>query len=238
MTSSARVVALACAVVSLVVPATAAASRLASDAERADIVPAAVAGLDARGVDSQSYQAECPTTLISTADPRWALVDPCATDGEYARVLVTQGDDLRWRFSGIHSTEPGACLATDTIPASVEADLKFCRKPTTNVLCWPLNGDSPLPSARPRTCDVFGDPGDFAHAARLRAMKWTAWGGPIAKASGASFSVHPGQGGKASVPVRLTAFRKRAICHGDFVYTRLTMVTEYGTRTLAIGDCK
>ena len=118
-------------------------------------------------------------------------------------------------------------------------DLKLCRNPRTFLLCLPRKGSSPdrVTKVKPRRCSTLaiGDP--YSRAANLTRVHWRRWGRKVARGRGIDrrfFSPHP------RIRVRLKAYRRRRVCNGDYLYTRVKVISRRTTRTVrfprACGD--
>ena len=95
----------------------------------------------------------------------------------------------------------------------------------TYVLCANAKATERHQEFRPRRCNTLGPTEPFAAAVNLARLHWYAWGGRTATARGIELGFH-----RPASRVRVTvyAYRRRAGCDGDRVYTRLRVTSRYG----------
>jgi hypothetical protein len=95
------------------------------------------------------------------------------------------------------------------------------------VLCANAGATERQRAFHPRRCNTLGPTEPFAAAVNLSRLHWYAWGGPTATARGIELGFHRPA---SRIKVRVYAFRRRAGCDGDRVYTRLRVTSRYGRR--------
>ena len=154
---------------SLLLAASAAASRGATPEEQADIGA------------SLGIEPACLTAVVSTAQDGWAKVKVTNAAG------CPQGDGIGIVYSGTNGWSliyqgaddaTGSCGDVTDVPAAVAADLGACKAPT-------VAG----PSTRvyvPRGTRLVSRPGRLDHGAHslLIGLRWSRWGGASATARG------------------------------------------------------
>lgn len=211
--------------------ATAYAARPATPEEHAAIVKAT----------GGAQTVECTVAEVSTVNAAWATLganfdrEQCGSDVALTLfVLDGYGD---WIYTGYaqNITQDHVCPIAQ-IPSRVTLDLELCRPPVHYLLCGERF------ARRPRSCNTLTDEKSFAESRNLRKLKWSSWGGPVARGRGINIGYHLDD---EPVPVRIKLFRRLKLgssdgpdvspkCRGDWLYTRMQIRSKYGTSTQSI----
>lgn len=169
---------------------------------------------------------DCVTARISTKRPAWAVLNT-GTCFDYAYNMVFAMRNAAWTHipSANNTSTDLACPSTPDVPLDVQYELGLCRKPTSYIVCRP-NGNV-VQIRRPKVCLTLGSTGSsFATSVNLVSIAWSAWGGPIARASGIERGFHlPLQ----SIPVAIVAFARKTDESGDFRYSKLRVASKHGS---------
>jgi hypothetical protein len=102
------------------------------------------------------------------------------------------------------------------------------------IFCLSKGGDRTVRRVRPKKCTHFGPNGSFGGGVNLAKLRWQHWGSRKATARGIERGFHLPP---SHIPVRVTAYRKRAGCDGSRAYTRLKAMSRYGTTRVRFGLC-
>ncbi len=191
------------------------AARIASTDEAATLAAAA------------QVEPRCGSFTISTVDEDWAFFQ--RTDPECAEsrpLAVLKRSNGAWQLWAEYR---GFVCALEDIPVRVGTDLGICRPPETQVPCSESSdGDRLLYVVRPKRCNVYMPSQSFGFSANLKRLRWRLWGRSKAIATGR----------EGSLPVRVTVYGRRRSCTGDFVYTRMKVVSRVaGSITVAFDRC-
>jgi hypothetical protein len=195
-------------------------------------------------MDSQGGQVPaCSTAIVSTIDPmfgRLVSTNAAGCSGDEGLYSVQERRGPGWFFLGnVPKKLQGCPLRNVPLSTPVAKDLKLCRNPKAFLLCLPRKSLGPdrVTKVKPRRCSTLaiGDP--YSKAANLTRVRWRRWGRRVARGRGIDrrfFSPHP------RIRVRLKAYRRRRVCNGDYLYTRLKVRSRRVTRTIkfprACGD--
>jgi hypothetical protein len=190
------------------------ASRPATDEERMAVA------------DGLAVPDECAAVTVSTIDGTYALmrrngaagcddaVDPGLHVMHLAGAGWTRAAALRDAFS-----------CPSGLPAGVGRDLGVCRTRRAYLLCANARATLRHRSFKPRTCNTLARRQPFAAAANLAKLRWSGWGRATATARGVDRGFHKND---VDIAVRVRAYRRRAGCRGDWIYTRLRVSSRYG----------
>lgn len=175
----------------------------------------------------------CLKALVSTVDPSWgrlrfSFAPGCPQGDGY---IIVKRDGTDWRSVLQIPAENGPCPVRP-IPTRVARDLVLCRKPKAYLLCLP-NKTSERREVRekPRRCTTLGPRNGFSDSVNLVKVRWRGWGRRVARGRGIE------RGFKlplTRIRVRLTAYRRRHVCGGDYLYTRLKARSRYGVTVVKL----
>jgi len=101
----------------------------------------------------------------------------------------------------------------------------------TYLLCLPKGAPRREVRSKPRSCTTLGPQDSFAESVALARLRWRGWGGRVARARGIERGFHLP---RTSIPVRVTAWRRRKVCGDDYLYTRLRATSRYGSTTVRL----
>jgi hypothetical protein len=102
----------------------------------------------------------------------------------------------------------------------------------TYVACYQRTGEQ-KPRVRPHRCTALPPDAAFAQGSNLAKLKWTSWGGAVARGTGIEKGFHLPY---SHIPVTVRASRVRT-CHGARFYTRLKVRSDQGTTTVRFPAC-
>lgn len=102
------------------------------------------------------------------------------------------------------------------------------------VLCLTRTGAYYQVRSRPSACSHFGPGGTFGRGVNLTALRWSSWGGPVARGSGRERGFHLPY---SNIPATVTAYAPVTGCAGRRVYTRLRATSRYGTTVVLMRRC-
>lgn len=189
----------------------------------------------------------CARALVSTVDPMFGRISStdapgCNGDEGYG---VQKRVGPGWFFLGNVPKKPlrGCPLTSPALATPVAKDLKLCRNPKAFLLCLPskkknksLSPDR-VTKVKPRRCSTLaiGDP--YSRAVNLTRVRWRHWGRKVARGRGIDKRFFSS---RTRIRVRLKAYRRRRVCNGDFLYTRVKVRSRRKTRIIkfprACGD--
>lgn len=173
-----------------------------------------------------STDARCIIVTVSTVNPAIAAVEipsrPACPVGSGYLILERDGDGWHYSFAGSAGER---CQAWQhTIGSRVALDLGVCARPRPRwyIPCGDSRGTEVVTlRTRPRACNNADRESSNATTWILKRLRWSTWGGKVARARGLKFYAkrYPGYSGR---PVRVRAFRVSRMCGLDQqFYTRL-----------------
>ena len=130
----------------------------------------------------------------------------------------------KWRMVD-QGSEPFSC-ALGNIPIKVGRDLRVCNPPKSFVLCRAGGRDFRRTAEKPKSCDTLGPRDSYSQAVNLVGLAWHNWGHNEAKASGVDRGYHLPF---SNIKVSVRAYRRQLGDCGDYIYTRLSVTSRYGT---------
>jgi hypothetical protein len=198
----------------LAIPGIAAASRPATDEERMAVA------------DGLAVPDECTTVRMSTVDGAYALLKGNGAPG--CADAVDPGQHVM-HLAGADWAQAAAVknvfACPSGLPNGVGRDLGVCRTRRAYLLCANARATLRHRSFKPRRCNTLGRRQPFAAAANLAKLRWSGWGRLTATARGVERGFHKAD---KDIAVRVRAYRRRAGCRGDWIYTRLRVSSRYG----------
>jgi hypothetical protein len=110
-------------------------------------------------------------------------------------------------------------------------ELAVTAGPSTFLLCLPKGGTRREVRSKPRSCTTLGPLDSFAESVALARLRWRDWGNPVAQGRGIERGFHLP---RTSIPVRVKVWRRRRVCGGDYLYTRLRSTSSHGSTTVRL----
>jgi hypothetical protein len=178
----------------------------------------------------------CARVSVSTVDESWSLfrgvlqADCPPSDGWIA---LRRQPDATWTVESQGPFDDPACPTFRVPPPRpVALDLRLCHRPRSYLLCLPsIRARDRELRERPRSCNTLGRGDALAFAVNLVRLRWRGWGRPVARARGIERGFHLPL---ARIPVRVKVYRRRPVCGGDLLYTRLRATSRYGTSRIRL----
>ena len=202
---------------------TLAATSLAASAQGSKV---AAPDLKARIAAAAGVAPDCTTVVVSTVNSGWARIDTAPVNGCPAGngFIVMHFARGKWKVLD-QGSEPFSC-ALGNIPIKVGRDIRVCYPPKYFVLCRAGGRDFRRTAEKPKSCDTLGPRESFSQAVNLAGLSWHNWGHNEATASGVDRGFHLPF---SNIKVSARAYRRQLGDCGDYIYTRLSVTSRYGT---------